>query len=109
MFHAEDGPWDILARFRRLFGNNVFGKLLDCFYCLSIWISIPFAYFTGETWRERIFLLFALSGGAILLDRITSKSKSEQAIYYEDKESPDVMLWETEDTVPPVGNDVESQ
>src|ERR1051326_1161430 len=40
-FQAEDGPWDVAVRLRRLVGNGFWGKLLDCFYCLSIWISAP--------------------------------------------------------------------
>ena len=47
LFYAEDGPWDLLARLRRAAGDGFWGGLLDCFYCLSLWISTPFAYLLG--------------------------------------------------------------
>ena len=43
LFYAEDGPWDIFVRLRKLAGSGFWGKLLDCFYCLSLWIAVPFA------------------------------------------------------------------
>ena len=38
---AEDGPWDIVIRLRRFVGEGLWGRLLDCFYCLSVWIAAP--------------------------------------------------------------------
>jgi hypothetical protein len=69
---AEDGPGDIFVRLRRLAGSGFFGRLLDCFYCLSLWVSIPFAWALGGTWVDRALLWFSLSGGAILLERATA-------------------------------------
>jgi hypothetical protein len=68
----EDGPWNILARLRRLAGNGWFGTVLDCFYCLSLWMAAPLGWLWGHTWLERILLWLALSAGAILLERITA-------------------------------------
>jgi len=42
---AEDGPWNIIAWLRRKTGSSILGNLLDCFYCLSIWTSIPFCFY----------------------------------------------------------------
>ena len=44
---SEDGPADIIVRFRALFGQSVAGKLMDCFNCLSLWIALqrPFKGF----------------------------------------------------------------
>src|SRR5437773_3849614 len=36
---GEDGPGDIFVRVRRLAGKSFFGRLLDCFYCLSLWVA----------------------------------------------------------------------
>ena len=66
---AEDGPWDVSVRVRRLAGAGFFGKLLDCFYCLSVWIAAPVAWWIGNHWEERLLLWPALSAGAILLER----------------------------------------
>jgi hypothetical protein len=69
---TEDGPWDLVLRLRRRAGAGFWASLMDCFYCLSLWISVPFAAWIGKEWRERILLWPALSGAAILLERLSS-------------------------------------
>jgi hypothetical protein len=87
LFNAEDGPWDLLVRFRRLFGDGVWGKLLDCFACLSLWVAFPFAWWLGGDWAERLLLWPALSGAAILLERATGGGSGPPgALYREDEE-----------------------
>jgi len=81
LLHAEDGPGRLLARLRKLAGSGFWGELLDCFYCLSLWVAIPFAAFLGERWTERLLLWPALSGAAILIERATSR---EVPAYTED-------------------------
>jgi hypothetical protein len=71
LLQAEDGPWDLVARFRLWLGHGFWGRLLDCFYCLSIWIALPAALSIGEGAGERLLLWPALSGGAVLLERLT--------------------------------------
>jgi len=39
---------------------------------------MPFAWALGATWRERVLLWFALSGGACLLERATENRKENQ-------------------------------
>ena len=70
---AEDGPWDIVILLRRQAGAGFWGKLLDCFYCLSLWAAAPFALLLGGGWTERLLLWPALSSGAILIERLTSR------------------------------------
>jgi hypothetical protein len=82
LLQAEDGPWDLVVRLRRTVGEGFFGKLLDCFYCLSLWISIPFAWGFGASWRERLLLWPALSAVAILLERLTSPRTSPPPAFY---------------------------
>ena len=96
---AEDGPWDMVIRLRRWAGEGFWGKLLDCFYCLSVWIAAPLGYLIGESWMERVLLWPALSAGAILLERITNhESKVTPAPFTEDpgEETNHVMLREKE-------------
>lgn len=100
LLQAEDGPWNLLARFRHRAGAGVWADLLDCFYCLSIWIAAPFALLIGEGWRERLILWPALSAGAILLERLTEPRRDvpPPAIYFEDEENEDDgLLRKTED------------
>jgi uncharacterized protein DUF1360 len=68
---GEDGPFELLLRLRKLAGRGFVGELLDCFYCLSLWIAIPFAWVMGNNWPERLVLWLSFSGGAILLERAT--------------------------------------
>ena len=71
LLQAEDGPWDGVVRLRRRVGEGFWGQLLDCFYCLSVWIAAPFAICLGEKLTDRVLLWPALSAGAILLERVT--------------------------------------
>lgn len=74
LFNAEDGPFELIYKFRKLFGNGFFGQVLDCFYCLSIWVSLIPALYFGSNLFEKILYCFAFSGGAILLEKITDKN-----------------------------------
>jgi hypothetical protein len=67
---SEDGPGDLIFRFRALLGQSVAGKLMDCFHCLSLWIAAPAALFVFKTWVEWLLSWLALSGGACLLERM---------------------------------------
>ena len=69
----EDGPGDVFVRLRRLLGHSFLGGLLDCFYCLSLWVAAPLGWRLGHGWLERVLIWLALSGAAILLERATSR------------------------------------
>jgi hypothetical protein len=103
LLNAEDGPWDLLVRLRQRAGAGVWGELLDCFYCLSLWIAAPVAIALGKNWKERLLLWPALSGSAILLERLTDGEKPDYppATYFEDsEEKADGMLRQEEGAVP---------
>jgi len=102
LLNAEDGPWDMFVRLRRLAGEGFWGKLLDCFYCLSVWIAAPLAWWLGQGWKERLLLWPSLSAGAILLEKLTSRQEDDQAppaTYSEDPEDSDVLLREEPSTI----------
>jgi hypothetical protein len=95
LFSAEDGPWDLLARFRGIVGHGFIGELLDCFQCLSLWTACPLALLLGEGWIEKGLLIPAFSGAAILLERMTSGPNAPRAPWYhEDPEAKDGLLRE---------------
>jgi Protein of unknown function (DUF1360) len=70
LLNAEDGPGRIFARLRRCAGSGFWGDLLDCFYCLSLWVAAPFVWVLATGWRARLLLWPALSAAASLLERI---------------------------------------
>ena len=76
LLFAEDGPWDVVIRLRRQAGAGFWGKLLDCFYCLSLWMAAPLALLLGGGWTERLLLWPALSAGAIVIERLTSRERT---------------------------------
>ncbi|MFO7614382.1 MAG: DUF1360 domain-containing protein [Bacteroidales bacterium] len=80
LLQAEDGPFDLVYRLRKMLGNSVFGRMMDCFNCLSIWVAMPFAYFLGETWALKILTWLAISGGAIVLERLMNRNKSGKSV-----------------------------
>jgi hypothetical protein len=67
---SEDGPADIIVRFRALLGQSILGKLMDCFNCLSLWIAAPAALFVTRKPLDWLMTWLALSGAACLLDRL---------------------------------------
>lgn len=75
----EDGPGDLFARLRGALGHGFFGQMLDCFYCLSLWVAALPAWFLGSDWAGRTLLWLGLSGGAILLERATAQTSPSPA------------------------------
>ena len=66
----EDGPADLIVRFRARLGNGLAGSLMDCFQCLSLWIAAPAALFVTRHLLDWMFTWLALSGAACLLERL---------------------------------------
>jgi hypothetical protein len=67
---AEDGPWNVVARLRRRAGAGMLGDAMDCFHCASLWVALPFAAAASSGWGEGLLVWLALSGAAILLERL---------------------------------------
>jgi|SRR5918992_102202 hypothetical protein len=90
---AEDGPGNVLVRLRRHAGQGFWGRLLDCFYCLSLWVAAPFAFWLATEGRERLLYWLAFSAGAILLERATrARTAVPPALYVEDQEDDHELL-----------------
>jgi len=92
LFNAEDGPWLLVVRLRQRVGEGFWGELLDCFYCLSLWVAAPLAIVLGSGLKERLLLWPALSAAAIVIERLTAVSRgAAQPIYFEDQENQNVL------------------
>lgn len=66
----EDGPGNVIFKLRKYLVNSFFGKLMDCFGCVSLWVALPLAFFVTTKPTELVVAWLALSGGAMLLERI---------------------------------------
>ena len=89
LFQAEDGPGNVSVHLRRAAGTGFWGKLLDCFYCLSLWVATPLAFLLGNSWWERALLWPAFSAGASLLEQMTNPNlKILPAPFTEDPVDP---------------------
>jgi hypothetical protein len=67
---SEDGPADLIVKFRALLGQSLAGKLMDCFNCLSLWIAASAALFVTRRPIDWLFVWLAASGAACLLQRL---------------------------------------
>lgn len=68
----EDGPFDAMLRLRQSLGGSILGRLLECPFCLSLWVAVPFAAFLAGPPADRILAWLALSGATCLLERATA-------------------------------------
>jgi hypothetical protein len=94
LLQAEDGPWDVIVSLRQRAGTSFWGSLMDCFYCLSLWVAIPFTLILGQGWQEWLALWPALSAGSILLERLTGEQEAESPVWYveDDEEAEHELL-----------------
>ena len=111
LLHAENGPWDVVVRLRRALGTSVFGRAMDCFDCLSLWVALPFAALIAGTWRDTVLLWPALSAAARIVNRaVTRLQPAAAALYVEEpEERADVQLrQDTRERVDDAGDEIDS-
>jgi hypothetical protein len=68
----EDGPADIVVRLRARAGSGPLASLMDCFYCLSVWVAVPFSVGLARPRRVSPLAWLALSGAACLLEQASA-------------------------------------
>ena len=89
----EDGPADLVVRFRARLGSASAGQLMDCFNCLSVWVAMPMALCVTRRPREFVPTWLALSGAACLIERFAQEPAIIQpAPEQEQGSNPDGML-----------------
>ena len=86
LLHVESGPWDLLAALRRGAARIGARRAFECFYCLSLWVAIPFSAVASTDVVRGATLWLALSGGAILAHRLTSDRSLADATW---RDAPD--------------------
>jgi hypothetical protein len=67
----EDGPGHAVVRLRMRAGAGALGDLMDCFYCLSVWVAAPFGVALAPRARQAPLVALAISGAACLLEQAT--------------------------------------
>ena len=72
----EDGPLDGVVRLRARVGDTWLGELMDCFYCLSVWVAAPLSVTVTRRRAELPVVWLGLSAGACLLERLTEPSET---------------------------------
>lgn len=87
----EDGPSDAVVRLRHRLGESQAGALMDCFYCLSVWIAAPLSFGIARRARDWPLTCLAVSGAACLLERATGARST-----IEHEEQDDVLWTEAE-------------
>ncbi len=71
----EDGPAGSVLRLRTRLGERRLGELMDCFYCLSVWVAAPASLAVTRRRGELPVVWLALSGSACLLERATREER----------------------------------
>jgi hypothetical protein len=69
----EDGPADVVLHLRLWLGNTPFGRLIDCFACLGVWVSAPLAVFVSAHPLDWMMSWLAVAGAAYLLELQTTE------------------------------------
>jgi hypothetical protein len=72
LLSRENGPWNMFLRMRARPPDSMPKRLLSCFYCLSVWVALPFGWFVGTTLPEHLTAWWGISGAAVLLERATA-------------------------------------
>ena len=78
LFAEEDGPGGVMLQLRSRAGEGWTGELLDCFYCISLWVAVPVAGTVAPRRRDIPLVWLALSGAACLLEQATAGPRLEQ-------------------------------
>ena len=89
LLYDEKGPWDVMSKLRDKLGivyddgeivsAPVYLEPIQCFWCLTLLISVPLVFFTHHRRRgimEAVELALAGSAGAILIEKWLGRSKS---------------------------------
>jgi hypothetical protein len=69
----EDGPFDLVVKLRMRAGSGFSGQLMDCPYCLGLWIAAPFAAALADSVAAWIAVWLAVSGGAAFLENLLER------------------------------------
>jgi len=77
---AEDGPFDLVLKLRKQLGTSAWGQLMDCPYCVSLWVAAPLALLLANDAVGWVLSMLALSGAVCIveaaLDRLATHKEN---------------------------------
>jgi hypothetical protein len=65
----ESGPFNLFNRIRKLFYKIGLGKIIECFHCTGLWVSIFIILLIYEFNIALVFLILAVSGASSIIER----------------------------------------
>jgi len=71
---SEDGPGGLVLRARRFLGDSVFGRAMDCFYCVTFWVAGPLALVLAQDLLGWLVGWLAVSGAACVIERVSARA-----------------------------------
>jgi len=80
LLSSEDGPGGIVARLRAALATSWAGLAMDCFACMGLWVAAPLTFFVGGDAVQLMVIWLALSGAALLLERLVPERPVEPLI-----------------------------
>ena len=66
----DAGPFSIMTKTRILLYKLKLGKLIDCFHCAAVWVSIVITLCVYSFSAAIVFLVFAIAGGASIIEKL---------------------------------------
>lgn len=65
---AEDGPFELVLKLRQRLGASAWGQLMDCPYCVSLWVAAPLALLLAGDVAGWCLATLALSGAVCIIE-----------------------------------------
>lgn len=68
----DSGPFDLMSMVRRVLYRFSLGRLIECFHCTALWISVFVTAAVYELNIATLFLAIASAGGASIIEKSLS-------------------------------------
>ncbi len=70
----EHGPYNILLRMRVWAHKRDIDWInVDCAYCMSVWLAVPFAIYLAKDFWQFLIYWFAIAGGTVFFQLLHNK------------------------------------
>ena len=66
----EAGPFNIISKLRLLLYKIKLGRLIDCFHCAAVWISIITVILIYPLSGITVILIFGIAGAVSIIEKV---------------------------------------